>query len=492
MVVDRGRALRRHGAVPRRERANDESANVAEEGMKLVGLDIGTTTICGILLDPDSTEVAEVRTEPNSATLPHREPWDALQDPEVILATARRILQGFLDSHADVRGIGVTGQMHGILYLDRSGSAVSPLYTWQDGRGDQMRPDGKSHAAFLSQAVGMPLATGMGSVTHYCLSVDGKVPRAASTICTIADYIALRLAHASAPVIDATNAASLGCFDLARLSFRPDAVRTAGLDPSMLPRVATSYPALGEARDGAPVFVALGDNQASFLGSVHEIEGAVLVNIGTGSQISVYASEAPAVTGIDARPFPFGGYLCVGAALCGGRAFAALRGFFEKTVALFSGAAPVVDWEIMNRIDSAELSGAPLAVDTRWSGTRADPEARGSITNLGLDNFTPAHLVAGVREGIADELLEFYKALPESLRATTKRLYGSGNGIRLNPALCRVFEEKLGMRMSIPPHREEASYGAALLAGLAGGAAGGMSPHYAVRARISAARSKIS
>jgi len=367
-----------------------------------------------------------------------------------------------------IGGISVAGQMHGILYVDREGRAVSPLFTWQDGRGDQ-ELEGTTYAGMLSEALGRPVSTGMGFVTHYYNVKNGLVPRSAACLCTIADYVAMRLAHAQAPVMDATNAASLGCFDLRSLEFRCDAMSALDIDGAIFPRVSTSYFALGETRNGTPVFAALGDNQASFLGSVRDVRGSLLCNIGTGSQISLFSDDCLDVPGIDTRPFPLGGYIGVGAALCGGRAYSLLHDFFERTLRLFTGTEVSASWEAMNAIETASLgTSGRLTVDTRFGGTRADPGARGSIANLGMETFTPEHLIVGVREGIAAELLGFYERFPEAARGAVTALVGSGNGIRLNPGLQKVFEARLRMKMRVPAHREETSFGAALLAGVAG------------------------
>ena len=68
--------------------------------------------------------------------------------------------------HPDIGGIGVTGQMHGILYLDELGRAVSPLYTWQDQRGAE-RLTQQTYAERLSELTGYTLSTGYGVVTHF-------------------------------------------------------------------------------------------------------------------------------------------------------------------------------------------------------------------------------------------------------------------------------------------------------------------------------------
>ena len=104
--------------------------------MKSIGIDIGTTSISLVLAGfPDGTLIQAV-TLPNNTFLPSARPWERLQDPAAILAKVYPALEGLLSAWGDVAAIGLTGQMHGILYLDRSGLAVSPLYTWQDGRGN--------------------------------------------------------------------------------------------------------------------------------------------------------------------------------------------------------------------------------------------------------------------------------------------------------------------------------------------------------------------
>ena len=60
--------------------------------------------------------------------------------------------------------------------------------------------------------------------------------------------------------------------------------------------------------------------------------------------------------------------------------------------------------------------------------------------------------------------------VPAERRAHVTSFAGSGTGVRLNPALRAIFESRLGMRLNVPRHREETSFGAALLAGISTGA----------------------
>ena len=101
-----------------------------------------------------------------------------------------------------------------------------------------------------------------------------------------------------------------------------------------------------------------------------------------------------------------------------------------------------------------------LKVDTRFAGTRTNSDIKGSIYNITTENFTPAQLTRGVLEGMAEELYSMY----EKMECQKQGVVGSGNGIRKNPALVKVFEEKFNSNVKIPAHFEEAAFGAALFA----------------------------
>ena len=86
-------------------------------------------------------------------------------------------------------------------------------------------------------------------------------------------------------------AASWGCFDLQRQEFLYEALKHAGVDTSYLPEVRKGHFLIGKTRDGVPVMGSIGDNQASLFGSVRDLEDTVLLNVGTGSQISFVSEE---------------------------------------------------------------------------------------------------------------------------------------------------------------------------------------------------------
>lgn len=428
--------------------------------MKTLGLDIGTTTISAVVWE--GGRVLTAKTLLNDTFLPGA-PFERLQDPDAIWEKCNAIIAELRIIHPEIAAIGLTGQMHGILYLDKDGNAVSPLYTWQDGRGDLPFDDNSTFVSHLSEITGFPLATGFGLVTHAYNLRHSLVPKEAAVLCTISDYIAMKLAGLSSPVIDPTNAASLGLFHLTAGQFDGTALESAGIDPKMLPKIAAS-PLLGIGPTGIPVYRAIGDNQASFLGAAGGHTDVLLINVGTGSQISVFSPEYLQTDTLETRPFPDGGWLLVGASLCGGRSYALLERFFRQAVQMVTGAEESVYTAMSRALDEAgPIHNIPTAVTT-FQGTRKDPALRGSFTGIDTENFTPVHFIYSVLQGMVDELFQMYAGFLRQGRSAPKVIIGSGNGLRKNKHLCRIFEETFDCELILSENDEEAACGAALYA----------------------------
>lgn len=428
--------------------------------MKTLGLDIGTTSISAVVFSRDAGVLA-ARTLKNDSFLAGQ-PWERIQDPHTILKTAMDAIKELLSAFPDVQAIGVTGQMHGILYLDILGQPVSPLYIWQDGRGDLPYDSAKSWAEHLTEVTGYPLATGYGLVTHAYNLQNALVPEKAAKLCTIQDYLAMVLSGRTVPVTDPTNAASLGLYDLRKRRFDPDALHRLGIDPEILPTI-TEDPCLGCGDSGIPVFTAIGDNQASFLGATSGRTDVLLINMGTGGQISIYSPDYLETDTLETRPYPDGGWLLVGASLCGGRSYALLETFFRETVKMVTG-TEVSAYEAMDRaLENCSPADIPV-VSTLFQGTRKDPSLRGSISGLSPDNFKPVPLLLGLMQGMASELFELYRSYLVRGGKAPAAMIASGNGLRRNRHLCRIFQETFACPLTLSPYREEAACGAAIYA----------------------------
>ena len=410
--------------------------------MQLIGIDIGTTSICGVVIDSETGAVLKSKTVNSDAFIKTAQSFEKIQSPEIIINKATEILDSFITD--ETVSIGVTGQMHGIVYYDECGKAVSPLYIWQDKRGDEPYKD-TTYADFLGSH------TGYGNVTDFYNRENGLRPKNAVNYCTIHDYFVMTLCGLKEAVIHTSDAASFGLFDLKNKTYNYDFSADV-VDDYM---VAGSY-------KNIPVSVAIGDNQASVLSTLKGEDG-ILLNVGTGSQVSIISNKIIESENLETRPYFEGKYLVVGAALCGGRAFAVLKDFYKELLSYYADIDDSVVYGIMDKM--AKENGEQLKVDTRFSGTRANKDILGSISGISTENFTPRNLTLGVLEGMVQELYDLYK----EMNTEKTSLMGSGNGIRKNKPFIKLTEEKFSFPLKIPAHKEEAAYGAALFGAICEG-----------------------
>ena len=439
--------------------------------MKAIGIDIGTTTISGVVVEVDErrhSTVIEAKTIQNGSFIRTSNEWERIQDAEKIIQKAKVVVDEFIDKYPDTHNIGLTGQMHGIVYLNAEGRSVGPLYTWQDGRGNICDDKtGKSLLKEIEEKCQYKAASGYGLITHLYNEKHHLVPIEANTFCTIMDYFGMHLTGRKKPLVHVSNAAGFGFFDSRKMCFEKEKLAEMGVDVNWLPDVCTEIEKLGTYR-GRTVTTAIGDNQASFLGAAGDEENTLLVNMGTGGQISVLSSQYFAGDGIEARPFLNGKYLLAGASLCGGKAYALLEQFFRKLVKEATGQDQPL-YKVMEKmartgrdLNSERTESRKIKVETTFDGTRVEPEKSGSITQMCSENFTPEDFCYGVLKGMSTELYQMYMAIQKGTGIKIRRMIGSGNGLRKNPVLCEIIEDMFKAELVLAECEEEAATGAAM------------------------------
>ncbi len=439
--------------------------------MNILGIDIGTTTVTALVLSTDKSEILKFCTLKNDSFIEGRD-FEKLQDPELIIKTVKAAVKTVTDN-LTIDAIGVTGQMHGILYLNKDNKPCSPLMIWQDERGNEIYKDGISYAEYLTAESGLKAASGFGLTTHFYNLVNNEIPKNAVMLCTIHDYL-VALLTGTKPVTHSSDAASLGFYNLKENCFCDSALEKVGIDKSFLPNVIKSTSLAGKTNcdflpAGIPVAVAIGDNQGSFLGSVADADNSVLVNVGTGSQVSFVTDKVQDLSCGEIRPLTDDKYIFVGASLCGGRAYAILKTFFEKCAQMLGGSTEnlysLMDSAAENVTDFSDL----LTVNCQFCGTRENPKIRGSIENIGIENFTPKNLILGTLKGVSKELLDMYESEKSLLATAPTTLVCSGNGLRKSKIWRKIFTENFRMEATLPKHSEEAAVGACVCATVASG-----------------------
>jgi len=456
-----------------------------------LGMDIGTTTIVAVVYDTVTGEALAVRSIANDTqtTSPADRKrgwseWDARRTISLAVECMAAAVAEAADQN--IAAIGVTGQMHGTVLLSDAGEPITPFINWQDQRAEERPGDGpKTYIELMVEAggshgferTGCEPATGYMASTLFWMARQGderlKTPGAIA--CFIPDYLVSHLTGAR-PVTDPTNAGSAGVLDVAARDWERELISLLGLEPNLFPPVRESGSVAGRLRAeiaeeiglkaGIPVCVACGDNQASFLGSVPNPDDTLLVNIGTGAQVSLHTPEYVRVPGLDTRCHVDGGCLLVGANLCGGGSYALLRDFFRAVGSdLFGNDSDEDLYERMTALASEAPRGADgLRCVPLFAGTRREPDARAMFTGLSASNFKPGHMARALLEGVIEQMRFDYARMLEYDVKPRSRLVGSGNGIRRNALLCKILSHAFEMPLDLAPHTEEAAVGAALLA----------------------------
>ena len=482
----------------------------------LIGLDLGTTTVTGVLFDTGRGTVLRLARRRNDAApagpIPpaHAEqacPTRAEQDPHRLRALAFDLLAELAEERVAVGGISLTGQKHGLLCVDAANRPLTPLISWQDQRtaeplpGTRLTTLDRIHARLDDldwKENGCRVAHGYGAATLFWLIQQGQLPATTQRVCTIAGWLAGQLVG-HPPATDPTFAASWGIYNLVEDAWNAAFLDRLGLEARLLPPILSSGQRLGGlapqvARQvglpaGLPVFNALGDTQASFLGAclplpapppetgapaspghaiphrhAEDLTAVIFLNVGTGGQVCWMVPRLELPTGaVEIRPLLPGRYLRVGASLCGGEAYAWLNRTVRSWLSEF-GIEMEEDtvYERLNALANECAPGHGLRVRTTFLGARGDPSIQaGAIEGITLDNMQLGALARATLVGIIDELRALHEAHTIPM-ACYREVVAAGGGVQRNPLMPGLIEARLGLPVRTPVHQETAAVGAVL------------------------------
>src|SRR5918999_1115017 len=426
----------------------------------LIGLDIGTTAVKALAVNEDDGAIV-ARCEVGYPLSTPRPGW-AEQDPEDWWrATEQALGQLGVDEPA---GIGLSGQMHGLVALDAADRVIRPAILWNDGRT-------AAECAEIEERVGLDeliARTGNRALTGFTapklLWLRRHEPEHYARIARIMlpkDYVRLRLCGEHA--IDMADASGTLLLDVAQRRWSDEVLDALELDAGWLPRLLESPEVSGTTPAGVPVAAGAGDQAAGALGVGVDRPGPLSVALGTSgvvfAALPAFAADARARVHAFCHAVP-GGWHAMGVMLSAGGSLRWLRDAAAPGVGFGELIAAAAAWE-----PGAEgLTFLPYLAGERTP--HADPDARGSFTGLSLRHDRGA-LVRAVLEGIAYGLRDSLDLLRE-LGVAPERARVSGGGARSELWL-RIVASALELPLERPVVEEGAAYGAALLGGVAGG-----------------------
>lgn len=441
----------------------------------LVGLDVGTTGARAVAVTPAGEVVAEA-TAPYPLLAPH--PGWSEQRPDDWLAAVRTVLSSVAARlGAEVTALGLTGQMHGSVFLDAGDRVLRPALLWNDQRTHRQAEamTARIGERRLLEITGNPALTGFQAPKLLWLRDEEPALHARlAAVLLPKDYVRLWLTGER--LTDASDASGTLLLDLRRRTWSDELLDRLELPRAWFPEVLESPEPAGTLRAGVaaelglragtPVAAGAGDNAAAAVGTGVVREGLVSSSVGTSGVVFAHTDVA--------RPDPSGrlhafchavpgAYHLMGVTLAAG---GSLRWWRD----LLAEAGGRLDYDrLADLAETAPAGSEGLLFLPYLNGERTphlDPFARGAYFGLNARHGL-GHLTRALMEGVVLSLRECLDLMTEAgVRVEEVRVIGGGARHRL---WRQLQADVFGLPVRRPVAEEGPAYGAALLAGVAGG-----------------------
>ena len=443
---------------------------------QLLGIDLGTSSVKVIVIDEAGRVLAA-----GSCEYPIDVPQQgyAEQQPErwwsaVVQATRQALTQV---SGTSVVGIGIDGQMHGGVLLNRDNKPLGSAIIWADQRSTPQSAElleliGKEQFATVGT---LPMPGFMACTLRWLQQHDPAQVEQTRSVLLPKDYVRLRLTGEIAT--DASDASGTALFDINQRAWSNSIIGKMGLPDSIWPPVLESAQPGGLlTRDaaeemgllpGIPVAVGCADQVAASLGNGLIDPGIGSISISTGGTVVVPLAIAQTDPLLRLHTFchaPVDRWYLLGAMLSAGMALRWLRDLhsqnansltYEQLAALAADVPPGSDG----------LFFLPYLVGER--SPLMDPKARGAFVGLTLRHGL-GHMARAIMEGVAFALRQIVETVV-GLNAPVTEFYALGGGLMNGPIWRQIVTDVLGypLRLSLAQGRTAA--GAAILGGIAAG-----------------------
>jgi xylulokinase len=444
-----------------------------------LGIDLGTSSV-KVLLVTDAGEVVGQ----GSAEYPidRPQPDHAEQEPErwwqATVAAVRQTLAGIEGRSISIAAMGLSGQMHGTVLLDRAGRSLASAVIWPDQRSRPQVQEitGLIGAERLIELTGSPVATGFQAATlRWVRQAQPGLWQQVAMILLPKDYLRWRMTGEFQT--DPSDGSGALLLDVHRRDWSEELLAALDIDRVKLPPVQPSTAVAGQLQryaaetlglpPGIPVVTGAADTAASLLGAGIVAAQTLLVTISTGGQLILPAMDVrvdpagrlhtfcAAVTPAADRP----GWYLMAAILSAGLALRWLRD------QVLGRPGELTYSELMAWAETVPAGANGLLFLPYLLGERTphmDPQARGLFLGLSAGHGR-AEFVRSVLEGVALACYDAFEVLVE-LGARPERIVMAGGG-----AHSRLWRQIVADIFSLPVRRldagDQSALGAALLAG---------------------------
>ncbi len=440
--------------------------------MYTIGIDLGTSALKLLLVDETG---AILHTVSQEYPVEFPQPGWSQQDPahwwQACVQGIPQLLHGF-DARA-VRGIGVGGQMHGLVALDSSGRVLRPAILWNDGRTAEQ-------TAYLNDELGRDFLSAntaniafAGFTAPKLLWMRSHEPELFARIHKILlpkDYLVYRLTGAYST--DYSDASGTLLLDVEHKCWSPAMLDICGLDVCQMPRLSESSAAVGQMLPtvaaalglppGVTVCAGAGDNAAAAIGTGTIGAGRCNISLGTSGTIFISSDHfrADAASGLHTFAHADGGWHVMGCML---------------------SAASCSKWWLREILGTGDYAGEEARISPDALGRNSvfflpylmgerspinDTNARGTLIGMTMGT-TRADITQAVLEGVSFAIRDSLEAA-RRLGLQIPRSSICGGGSR-SPLWKKILANVLGIPLDLAATEQGPGYGAAILAMVACG-----------------------
>src|SRR4051794_19040289 len=362
--------------------------------MTVFGLDVGTSSVKGLAIGERGEVLASAE---DGYPFDTPRPGWAEQDPALWWRATERVLGALRAEAGEPRGIGLSGQMHGLVALDDADRVLRPAILWNDQRTAAECAEIEARVPDLVARTGNRALTGF--TAPKLLWMQRHEPELHARIAKVMlpkDYVRLQLTGEHA--IDVADASGTLWLDVGAREWSTAVLDALEVEAAWLPRLLESPAVSGETVAGVPVAAGAGDQAAGALGvGVDRPGGPLSVVLGTSGV--VFAAHERFEPDPEGRVHAFchavpGAWHTMGVMLSAAGSLRWLRDAVAPGGDFAALVAEAEPWE-----PGAEgLTFLPYLAGERTP--HADPDARGAFTGLSLRHDRGA-LVRAVLEGVA-------------------------------------------------------------------------------------------
>lgn len=447
-----------------------------------LGVDIGTSGTKTILIDEQGTILSEASSHYNSY---HPKPLWSEQDPEdwwkATVRTIRSVVKKAKVKPAEVKSIGLSGQMHGSVFLDKKDQVIRKALLWNDQRTAAECAEIEERAGGRKQLIKLvanPALTGF--TAPKILWLRNNEPRKFAKLAKVLlpkDDVRRRLTGEYAT--DVSDASGMLLLDVKKRNWSRTLLSKLELDPDLLADCYESEEVTGNLTAAAARQLGLstdcvvvggaGDCAANAVGTGVVKSGVLSTSIGTSGVMFVHSDKIEVDPKGRLHTFCHavkGKWHMMGVSLTAGGALE----WFVKNLCADIGKKED-PYSVLNReAESVAVGSEGLTFLPYLAGERtphADPDARGSFVGLSLKHQR-GHLARSIMEGVTYAMRDSLEII-KSMNVPVRQIRVSGGGAKSQ--LWRQLQADIFGQNVVTINAEQGpAYGVALLAAVGAGA----------------------